>query len=52
MKKAVIGAPALDDGADAEKAPGSHPPDGERPLCHLASYVVEPCRGVAPCAVA
>jgi hypothetical protein len=31
----------LVDGADAENAPGSHPPDGERPLCHLASYVVE-----------
>lgn len=35
MKKAVIGAPALVDGADAENAPRSHLPDGERPLCHL-----------------
>jgi hypothetical protein len=52
MKKAVIGAPALVDGADAENARRSHLPDGERPLCHLASYLVEPCRGVAPCAVA
>ena len=35
IKKAVIGAPALVDGADAENAPRSHLPDGERPLCHL-----------------